>query len=194
LTEETVPQALYLALLLVFVGSALAGRQLPVGKTLKMALLWVAIFAAGFALFAFRGEFSNLWKHLRTEATGASVTHGQTVRIPMADDGHFWVDASVNGAPVRFLVDSGASTTTVSLAGAAAANLQTGLRRDFVETANGRVVMKRSTGNRIDLGPIERPDMSVDINEMDSANVLGMNFLSSLSRWSVEGRWLVLVS
>jgi len=24
--------------------------------------------------------------------------------------------------------------------------------------------------------------------------VLGMNYLSSLSRWSVEGRWLVMVS
>jgi len=24
-------------------------------------------------------------------------------------------------------------------------------------------------------------------------NVLGMNFLSSLQRWGVEGRWLILV-
>ena len=33
-----------------------------------------------------------------------------------------------------------------------------------------------------------------EIADNDDLNVLGMNYLSSLSRWGVEGRWLVLVS
>ena len=33
-----------------------------------------------------------------------------------------------------------------------------------------------------------------EVADNDDLNVLGMNFLSSLSRWGVEGRWLVLVS
>ena len=48
---------LYMVLLLVLVGSALVSRRLPMGKTLKMALAWVAIFALGFAIFSFRSEF-----------------------------------------------------------------------------------------------------------------------------------------
>jgi aspartyl protease family protein len=32
----------------------------------------------------------------------------------------------------------------------------------------------------------------VQITERDDLNVLGMNFLSSLDRWGVEGRWLIL--
>ena len=37
---------------------------------------------------------------------------GGELRIRRRRDGHFWVDGQVNGQPVRFLVDSGATMTT----------------------------------------------------------------------------------
>lgn len=191
---DQAPQALYLALFLMLIVSSLAARRLPLGQTMKMAAAWVAIFAAAFVLFAIRGEFSALWERLRSEAFGGQVIHGQQIRIPMADDGHFWVTATINGRQARFLVDSGASVTTVTADLARAAGLETGLRREAVSTANGTVVMKKSRAESLVVGPIERADFGLDVNENDDVNVLGMNFLSSLSRWSVEGRWLVLVS
>lgn len=166
--------------------------RLPIGKAAKMALAWVAIFAVGFALFAFRDDFSAIGKRLRAEATGAPIVDGGEVRIPQSEDGHYWVSAELNGEQTRFLVDSGASITTVSSKTARAAELQPGLRVAMVSTANGVVRMRRATAERFQLGPIERTDLSVNINEHDSANVLGMNFLSSLSSWGVEGNYLVL--
>src|SRR5688500_2517733 len=106
-----------------------------------MALAWVAIFGIVFVLIAFRHDFASLGQRLRTEVTGAPVVEGRTVRIPISDDGHFWATGSVNGQEVRFLVDSGASTTTVSQRTARAAGLQTGMRVESVETANGTVQM-----------------------------------------------------
>jgi aspartyl protease family protein len=44
---------LYIALLMVLVGSALAARRLPLAKSLKLALIWVAIFAAVIMIFSF---------------------------------------------------------------------------------------------------------------------------------------------
>jgi aspartyl protease family protein len=44
------------------------------------------------------------------------------------------------------------------------------------------------------VGSIERRNFALHVTESDDLNVLGMNFLSSLDRWGVEGRWLVLVS
>jgi aspartyl protease family protein len=35
--------------------------------------------------------------------------------------------------------------------------------------------------------------MAMHVTSSEQLNVLGMNFLSSLKRWGVEGRWLVLV-
>ncbi len=42
---------LYIALLMVLVGSALVARRLPLAKSLKLALAWVAIFAVVILIF-----------------------------------------------------------------------------------------------------------------------------------------------
>ncbi len=194
MTDDQAPHALYLLLLLVLVGSALLGMRLPLGKAVKMALAWVAIFGIGFALFAFRDDFSGLGSKLRDEAVGASPVEGPAgeLRIPLQSDGHFWVDATVNGTPVRFLVDSGASVTTVSRSVADAAGLLTGLQVAVVETANGTVRMRRSRAETLRVGTIRSQDVPVLVAEQEGLNVLGMSFLSSLEGWGVQGRTLIL--
>ncbi|GAA4016534.1 TIGR02281 family clan AA aspartic protease [Sphingomonas swuensis] len=185
---------LYLLLLLVLVGSSLVGRRIAAGKAMKMGLAWVAVFGVAFALFAFRGEFSALGSRLKSEALGSAepTISGEGLRLAKRDDGHFWVDARINGAPVRFLVDSGATTTTVTREVADAAKLDPGMRGDFVDTANGTVFMPRATAGLLEVGTIRRTDMAVGINPNDDTSVLGMNFLSSLSSWGVQGNDLVL--
>lgn len=183
---------LYLVLCMVLVASALISMRLPIGKALKMLLAWVAIFGTAFTLFTFRGEFSALGARLQAEATGTSVESGTEVRLVMRDDGHFWVNASVNGRNAPFLVDSGASVTTVSAAVAAASQIAVGLRVARVETANGSVQMPVARVERFEIGPIVRDDFTIHVNNGDDTNVLGMNFLSSLASWRVEGNTLVL--
>ena len=124
--------------------SQAASRRLPVGKTLKMAAAWVAIFALGFAIFSFRSEFTSLGSRLKAEAVGTPIQSGEELRIPKADDGHFWVEASVNGHEAAFMIDSGASVTTISKEVAAQSGIETGYQVAEVETANGSVVMHRA--------------------------------------------------
>lgn len=183
---------IYLALCIVLVASSLIGMRMPIGKAVKMLLAWVMIFAVVFALFTFRSEFSAFGSRLKSEAMGSPIESGEEMRIAMRDDGHFWVDASVNGHAAPFLVDSGASITTVSPAVAAAADLATGMRVANVETANGQVQMAVGTADQFNVGRIARTDFTLFVNNADSTNVLGMNFLSSLSSWRVEGNMLVL--
>ena len=184
--------ALYLILFLVLVASSLAARRLPMGKTLKMAATWVAIFAVGFAIFSFRSEFTALGSRLKAEAVGTPIQQGEELRIPMADDGHFWVEASVNGHAVPFLIDSGASITTISKEMADQAGVETGFRVAEVETANGSVLMHHAYADQFDVGEIGRTEFPIFVNANDDSNVLGMNFLSSLDSWRVEGNYLVM--
>ena len=183
---------LYMVLLLVLVGSALVSRRLPMGKTLKMAAAWVAIFGIVFAIFAFRSEFMAIGSRLKAEAIGTPIQSGEELRIPMAEDGHFWVEASVNGHDAPFLVDSGASITTISRETANQAGIETGMRVALVETANGTVQMRPARAESFTVGAIHRSDFGIQVNDRDGANVLGMNFLSSLTGWRVEGNYLVL--
>ena len=190
--SDTVPNVLYLLLLLVLVGSSLVSMRLPIAKVAKMALAWVAIFGAGFILFAFRDDFSALGQKIRAEATGVPISAGGELRIPVSEDGHYWVDVEVNGHSARFLIDSGASITTVSAATARTAGLEPDMRVAMVETANGVVSMRRARADSLEVGSIRRSDMAVNINPRDGVNVLGMNFLRSLNGWRVEGNYLVL--
>jgi aspartyl protease family protein len=186
------PYVVYTIIAAVFVASSLFGMRLPIGKALKMALAWVAIFGVAFVLFSFRSEFSSIGQRLRAEATGTPIEQGGEVRIPMGDDGHYWAWAKLNGRDVRFMVDSGASVTTVSRATAEAAGVPIGTERTIVNTANGRTWVTRGEADSLEVGSIRREDFRVDVNEQDDTNLLGMNFLASLQGWGVEGNYLVL--
>jgi aspartyl protease family protein len=192
MTSSNGAMAVYYLIAIVTITGSLVGMRQPIGKTLKMALAWVAIFGVGFLLFSFRSEFTGLGQRLRAEALGTAITEGQTVRIPMADDGHFWVEAKVNGHALKFMIDSGASVTTVSRKSAEAAAMPIGTERTMVSTANGPTTAIKGWADHLEVGPIDRTDFPVDINEHDETNLLGMNFLSSLRSWRVEGNYLVL--
>ena len=184
--------SLYLVLALMLVASSLVGMRLPVAKVTKMVLAWVAIFGVGFVLFSFRSEFSSFGSRLRAEALGTPIQAGDELRIPMAEGGHFWVSARINEQEARFLVDSGATVTTLSGDTAEQAGVEADMRIATVKTANGEVRMRVGTANRFAVGSIVRTDFTVHINDRDHENVLGMNFLSKLDSWRVEGNYLVL--
>ena len=56
---DNAPNAIYYVMVIVFVLSSLVAMRMPIGKAMKMAAAWIAIFALAFVLFAFRGEFSS---------------------------------------------------------------------------------------------------------------------------------------
>ena len=195
LDNDTTMGSLYLLIAMMLVLGSLIGRREPIGRLIKLAVAWVVIFGAGFILFTFRDNFTYVAERLKTEVTGRPMVEGGEVRIPMAVDGHFWVEGLVNGQPVHFLVDSGATITTVDQSTAADVGLAYSHRRDqMVETANGMIHEFAGRADRLAVGSIERRDLAVHVAEGKNLNVLGMNYLSTLSSWGVEGRWLVLKS
>ncbi len=187
---------IYLLGVLVLVASALMVRRIPIRQGLKMALAWILIFLAIFAVFALRDDFAALGDRLMQAAQGPAtpVQQGETLRLRQASDGHYWIDAQLNGEEVRFLVDSGATTTSLSTATARRAGIEpSGGFPAIVQTANGTITVQRGRADRIEIGTIVREDMAVHISDgFGNTNVLGMNFLSSLSGWGVENGWLIL--
>ena len=160
-----------------------------------MALAWIAIFGAGFILFTFRDDLGYVAQRLKAEATGAPVVQGHEVRIPMAIDGHFWVEGTLNGRPIKFLVDSGATMTTIGRETAETAGVEVSANRgQIVRTGNGMLRVATGRAESLAIGPIERIDVGLHIADHEDLNVLGMNYLSTLERWGVQGRWLILQS
>lgn len=181
--------------MLVIVVSALASRRIPLGQAAKMAVAWIAIFAIGLTIYAFRNDIKafgqRVWYEIDPPET---VADGATLRIRKSADGHFWVNVRINGNEERFLVDSGATVTALSVGAATRSGVEPGGGFPMIlNTANGAISADRATAETLIVGTIRRDDMPVVIaEEFGGTNVLGMNFLSSLSGWSVEGDWLVL--
>lgn len=194
--ENQAANFFYLLLLLLLVASAISVRRIGLGKGLQMFAAWVLIFLAAFVAFALKDDFVDLGRRVLAEGRGETVAVqvGEAMRIKQSLDGHFWVDGTINGEKVRFLIDSGATTTSISRETAERAGIEPrGGFPALVKTANGTVAVDRGRAERLVVGNIEREDLAVHVSEaFGDMNVLGMNFLSSLSGWGVEGRWLIL--
>jgi aspartyl protease family protein len=121
---------------------------------------------------------------------------GTDLRVRMSPDGHFWVPASVNGVKRRMLIDSGATVTAISerTAREAQVTAATGVSPIILRTANGSTPARTGSVEELRAGNIVARNLKiVTAPGLGSMDVLGMNFLSKLKSWRVEGRTLILV-
>ncbi len=197
LTGEHGPSTLAYLLLLMLPLSALIARRVPLLRTLWIGLTWVVLFGALLFVTGQRARFDPLM------ARAAKALHvddqsvvGREVRVPMSEDGHFWATTRIAGAEYRMLIDSGATVTALSTGTASAAGLRVSdsVFPMEIRTANGTVTAKVSKVEELRLGDIVARDLSVVVSPaFGDTDVLGMNFLSRLKSWRVEGRTLILV-
>jgi aspartyl protease family protein len=121
---------------------------------------------------------------------------GKELHVRMAPDGHFWVIASINGLERRMMIDSGATVTALSEGTAREAHVDTGrgLTPIILRTANGMTTAETGSIDELRIGNIVARNLKiVSAPGLGGLDVLGMNFLSKLQSWRVEGRTLVLV-
>jgi aspartyl protease family protein len=121
---------------------------------------------------------------------------GKELRVRMSPDGHFWVVASINGVERRMLIDSGATVTAISEQTAREAKIDTGagLAPVVLRTANGAAPAETGKVDELRVGNIVARDLRIVTSPgLGGLDVIGMNFLSKLESWRVEGRTLILV-
>jgi aspartyl protease family protein len=116
----------------------------------------------------------------RTAALQAHAGSGGELVIPRGPDGHFRVDGRVNGEPVSFLVDTGATSVTVSEALAQRAGLRGGQSVTF-QTANGVLPGRVLHQVPVQAGHLALPGVTVAVGMVGKPPelaLLGQNFLS----------------
>jgi len=189
-TGDQKADLLFYAVIIILPVSALIARRVPLGRTLMSAAAWVAIFAVGLLVVQQREQLTGLTRFLSDQ----KVVGGET-RIRQSPDGHFWADVSINGVDRRMLIDSGATTTAISVATARVAGIDTE-RSPFpaiLNTANGQVAARTGRADRVEIGSVVAKDLGVVVSPaFGETNVIGMNFLSQLKSWRVQGGTLIL--
>jgi len=172
-------------------------QRLPyVGRFIRLLFSFALLSFALFLLLQQAPYQPTLARLTETLGLDSQRVAGSELRVSMSADGHFWVQASVNGVPRRMLIDSGATVTAISGATARAAAVDTGvgLTPVILRTANGLAPARTGTIDELRIGNIVARDLKVVTSPgLGDLDVLGMNFLSELESWRVEGRTLVLV-
>lgn len=103
--------------------------------------------------------------------------------------GHYFVDAEVNGATIRFLVDTGASFVTLSQDDARAAGIfmQSLEYTETMSTASGEARAARTSLRDIRLDQLFVGDVAAVVMEKPMpVSLLGMSFLRRLNGYSIK--------
>jgi aspartyl protease family protein len=181
----------YLGLLFIAVGGyfALEIRRRP-GRTLQQAAIWGLIFLGTLAAV-------GLWSDIQRQVVipeQAVMTDGK-IEVNQAPDGHYYLTAGVNGMPIRFVVDTGASQIVLTQKDAARAGIDTnGLAYiGQASTANGVVATAPIRIDSFDLGPIHDQNLRAVVNrgQMDTS-LLGMTYLTRFAKVEFSRGKLIL--
>lgn len=187
-----------LGALLVLVCAGVVGmRRVDLGTAAKQALAWVAIGFGLVLLYSFRDELGMVRDRVAAEVLpheGAVGSTGEVV-FRRGDDRHFHVEAVVDGVPLRFMVDTGASDVVLSPRDARRIGIAPGSLtfNRIYSTANGRVTGAPVRLAELRVGPIRLRDLRASVNGADMAqSLLGMSFLDRLGGYEVRGDRLIL--
>ena len=161
------------------------------------ALRWVSV-CCGIALLCTGivklGPEFVLDRATKSEPTARLAEVGPAVNslvYPANEQGHIILEAAVNGALVRLLVDTGASLVTLTPADARAAGISPGelVFNHRVSTANGSSRMAPVTLREVRIGQLSIYDVPAAVLEHVNISLLGMSFLSRLQSYEMrEGK------
>jgi len=164
-------------------------EQKRMGSAMQ-ALAWVVLLALGAAWFGdFLDKQNNPNQSLETRISADGV---REVVLKRNKYGHYVTSGRINGQPVTFMVDTGA--TGVAIPGSTAARL--GLRPGAAvstQTANGIATSYAVTLARVSVGGIELHDVQAGISPglRTGEVLLGMSFLKHIE-FTQRGDTLVL--
>lgn len=180
----------YLSLLLLALGAFVVVEfRRDAGSTTRAVLAWGLIFLAAIGA-------AGLWQDISREVMPRQAMLDPTrIEVPLAPDGHFHLTAELNGAPVRFIVDTGASALALSPRDArrAGIDLDRLVYAGQARTANGIVPTATVRLDRVAIGDIVDENVPAMVIQADiDRSLMGMDYLRRFARISFEGDTMIL--
>jgi aspartyl protease family protein len=180
---------------LIILGLMVAGWFFAQGRrswnrTLQNAAVWGFIFLGVIAAY-------GLWGDIAQTVRPQQVVFAEEDRIevPRSPNGHYYIQATVNDAPVRFVLDTGATSIVLTQEDAIAAGLDPSALNYFARamTANGEVRTAPVRLDRLTLGSVTDQNVRAVVNAGEmSESLMGMTYLQRWGRIEIAGNTLTL--
>jgi aspartyl protease family protein len=187
---DTRARLFYLVTLLIAVlAFVLYGQGQRLGRSLRDLAVWGLIILMVVIAYGFRDT-------LRSQLfPAAMVQTGDAIELRRASDGHFHAELEVNGRPVRFMVDTGASEVVLSRRDAERVGIDPSRLAylGIARTANGTMATAPVRLGVVRFGGFAETDVpaSVSGGALD-VSLLGMSYLDRFARIEIEGDRMLL--
>jgi aspartyl protease family protein len=112
--------------------------------------------------------------------------------LPREMDGHFYAEAQVNGVPIRFMIDTGASVVMLTPDDARRAGIAIPAQRQLAMGVGGTVSVTPVTIGRIAIGAVEARAIQGAVADQLPVSLLGQNFLAQFGSVEIHGDTMVL--
>lgn len=177
------------AIATMMAAGVLAGRR-QLGESLRQAGMWLVIILVLVTGYLYRFDLQDFGNRLTAglipgrAIVTTSASGQQILVVHKGVSGHFEAEVTIDGTPLRMLVDTGASSVVLSYEDA----MRLGINPDNlvfsidVSTANGRALAAPVTLREVAIGPIRRGTIRGMVTEQGrlEQSLLGMSFLETL--------------
>ena len=190
MSTDQIMQLTYLVLLAAAIGgSAIVAGRSNMGKMAQQAAIWALIFVGVVGAY-------GLWDDISREVNPRqTLVDANTIAVPRGFDGHYRLTLDINGTPVSFIVDTGASQVVLSQRDAALIGLDPAALTysRSANTANGVVRTAPVVLDQVTLEGLTDRGVTAVVNggEMDTS-LLGMTYLGLYDRLEISNGELVL--
>jgi aspartyl protease family protein len=120
---------------------------------------------------------------------GNGYASQELVRSP---DGHFYAEAQVNGAQVRFMIDTGASFVVLTREDAQRAGISLGGERSTAIGVGGEVEVTPVTIDRVAVGSLAATGVQGAVADELNVSLLGQSFLAQVGTVEIRDDRMVL--
>ncbi|WP_417498038.1 retropepsin-like aspartic protease family protein [Maricaulis sp.] len=195
--SDTALRLVYSAGLIVLISSGLVGAfATRPGHAVRDLAIWIGIGLVLMTGYALREDFAIIAGRVTGNLVPARAQGeaGGEQTIRRNADGHFYIVSEVDGRPVLFLVDTGASMVALSRADAERAGIDTAALRFNrpIQTASGTSSAAGVRLRSMRLGGLELHDVEAIVMIDGGQSLLGMSALNRLSGVEIRGDELVL--
>ena len=192
----------FLGLLVTVIGAGIIPRSGGLKGAARNAAIWLCIISALMFSYVYRYELQDIASRMTAGLIPGSPISTQSlegrkqVTLIRSNNGHFEARGNVNGKPINFLIDTGASSIVLTYEDAISAGIDVS-NLSFVNpvsTANGMTTTARVRLGFLDIGEVRRDDIKAMVSRQGDLgeSLLGMSFLGSLSSFEIRGDRLIL--
>jgi aspartyl protease family protein len=190
LDEDQTIRVISLVAILMYLLTARSSTAWKSSQTAKAAVVWTGIF-----LFILIGYVN--WDSLRSALMPTKIIENSSgsISVSRTDDGHFYMDLEINHTNIRFLVDTGASSTVLSPSDARRIGLnpQELSYDQRVSTANGIGWSAAVMFENVRAGPYVFKNVRARVNQARmGTSLLGIDFLKLFKKFEISGDTLTL--